>query len=173
MDTSEWVQVGVGIVLTLTLGAVLWYAWETRKLAKETREQRILATRPALLLYPLAQDLIEGSASEIFRLVFSSSPDNTPVKIANIGAGVAIDVRVPYLDPEYGPKERVMDYLHTGAHETEKRFYLAPTNGDQKALRVVYSDIFGNRYESVRKFYKEGTDSFVFTPITIGEIPTS
>lgn len=39
MDISDWVQVGLGIVLLLTLGGVLWYAWETR-------EQRLALWEP-------------------------------------------------------------------------------------------------------------------------------
>lgn len=33
MNTGELIQIGVGVVLTLTLVAVLWYAWEARKQA--------------------------------------------------------------------------------------------------------------------------------------------
>ncbi len=57
MTPSDWIQVGIASVLTVTLLVVLWYAWETRKqaaasvqMAKAMREQTLAEDRPFLLV---------------------------------------------------------------------------------------------------------------------------
>lgn len=51
MTTSDWIQLSVGIVLSLTLVAVIWYAWETRKMAKATETLAKEAETQRLALY--------------------------------------------------------------------------------------------------------------------------
>ena len=184
MSTGEWIQVGVAVVLTLTLGAVLWYAWEARrqtaasvKMAQEMREQRLLATRPILLLSPLVEEhgrWNDGIGSETIRLALPGPlADTTPVRIINVGTGVAVETTVPYKLELQHPRERVIDYLPAGSDDIEHNFYLAPKEGrpDERVLKITYCDVFGNIYESTREFHKEpDSQSYAFTPLRHGEV---
>ena len=174
MNTGDGIQIGVGIVLALTLGAVLWYALETRKLAREAREQRLLSTRPILLLSPLAREDATGSAEAGLPLGFRGAvPDTTPVRIINVGTGVAVEARVPYKLELQDPDERVIDYLRAGSDDVEHNFYLVPKEGraNQRVLRITYYDVFGNLYESTREFHKEPDSQLSqFTPLRHGDV---
>lgn len=46
------------VALIITLGVFIWYAWETRKLRKETVKQTELSIRPFIVIY-------EGSPGEL------------------------------------------------------------------------------------------------------------
>jgi hypothetical protein len=173
MSVGEWV---VAVVLILTLGAVLWYAWEARKQAKasvrmaeEMREQRLLTTRPILLLSPIAQEAGTGTAEEGLRLALPGPlPDTTPVRIINIGPGMAVEIRVPCKLAAESPHEAIIDYLSCGSEKVVPVFYLAAEQGDssQRILRITYQDVFGNRYESTREFHKEAdSQDYLFTPL--------
>ena len=60
------------IALTITLGVLIWYAWETRGLRKETVKQTELSQRP-------------------FVMVFEAG--NHRLKYKNSGLGVALNIR--------------------------------------------------------------------------------
>ena len=175
MSMGEWV---VAVVLTLTLFGVLWYACETRKLAKEAREQRLLTTRPIVLLSPLTREhgrWNDDIAQEAIRLALPGPlAEATPVRIINMGPGIAVEIRVPYKREGRGPDEWVIDYLAAGLHDIEHNFYLAPKQGrsSQKVLKITYYDVFGNFYESTREFHKEpDSQDCLFTPLVHRELP--
>ncbi len=67
MSLAEWIQLGVGVVLLITLGAVLWYAWETRNRRLEMQKQREESLRPIIdvVLVPLDSS---GLVAESLRL---------------------------------------------------------------------------------------------------------
>jgi len=180
MNTGDWIQV---FVLAATLLAVLWYAWEARKQAKasariaeEAREQRLLTTRPILLLSPVAEEQgWDGDiARDIIRLALPGPlADATPVRIVNVGTGVAVEVKVPYELPAQNPAEAVIDYLPAGSGHMERNFHLAPKQGrgNQRVLKITYYDVFGNVYESTREFHKEpGSQDYLFTPLRHREV---
>jgi hypothetical protein len=182
MSTGDWIQVSV---LGATLLAVCWYAWEARKqaranteMAREMREQRLLTTRPILLLSPVAEEhgrWNEGTANEIIRLALPGPlAEATPVRIANVGAGVAVEIKVPYKLSERSPAERVIDYLAAGSAEIENNFHLAPAeeSHNQRTLKITYHDVFGNSYESRREFQKQpDSQHYVFTALVHRELP--
>ena len=56
MTATDWIQLGVGIVLTLSFAAILWYAWEARRaasasvnMAEEMAEARFASVRPIIV----------------------------------------------------------------------------------------------------------------------------
>ena len=174
MTTGEWIQLAAVSVLAVTLGAVLWYAWEARKLAKEAREQRLLTMRPIVLLSPFAEETELKGADEAIRLaVVGPLPDTTPVTLTNVGSGVAVALRVPYKLPEQGPGERVVDYLPPSSVDIEHYFHLAPKEGrsHKRMLKITYYDVFGNPYESTREFHKDpDSNHYGFTPLVHREV---
>jgi hypothetical protein len=182
MNAGDGIQIGVGVVLALTLVAVVWYGWQARKqaeasarMAEEMREQRLLTTRPILLLSPVAQEAGTGTAEEGLRLALPGPlPDTTPVRIINIGPGMAVEIRVPCKLAAESPHEAMIDYLSCGSEKVVPVFYLAAEQGDssQRILRITYQDVFGNRYESTREFRKEpDSQDYVFAPLVYRELP--
>ena len=118
-DNPGAVQAGVGLVLTLTLLAVLWYACETRKLAKEAREQRLDLDRPYLLLEVRNLDALEWkdlndpSAGEPD--VAATYPKSVTYHVYNAGRGPAKEIVTTLLQPLVTFEERKRDLLMPGA----------------------------------------------------------
>ncbi len=173
-DNSGAVQAVSAIVLALTLVAVAYYAYQSRNLAREAREQRLLAMRPILLLSPLAEETELGSGHETIRLALKGPLlDTTPVRLTNVGSGIAVGIRVPYKLEGESPKERVVHYLPTGSDETESHFHLRPVESSNgpRILRVTYYDVFGNCYESTSEFHKDpGSNHYLFTRLVHREV---
>jgi len=176
-DNAGAVQAASAVVLAATFIAVAYYACQTRKLVKEAREQRLVTTRPILLLSPLALERgrwDDDIADQILRLALRGPlTDTTPVRVINIGQGVAVGIRVAYKPPEQDPRERVIDYLVSGSDDVERNFRLAPKEGlgNRRTLQITYYDIFGNKYESRREFHKDpDSNRYVFTPLVQREV---
>lgn len=170
MTAGEWIQVATVAVLAVTLLGVLWYASEARK-------QRLVTTRPILLLSPLTLECgrwDDDIANQILRLALRGPlTDTTPVRVINIGQGVAVGIRVAYKPPEQDPVERVIDYLLGGSDDVERNFYLVPKEGhsNQRTLQITYYDVFGNKYESRREFHKDpDSNRYLFTPLVHKEV---
>ena len=173
-------------VATLTLaGITWWYAKTTTRIsddtrrqadasvemAREMREQRLLTSRPIVLLSPLAEE----RGQEKIRLALKGPlPDSTPVRLTNVGSGIAVGVSVPYKLGGAHSKERIIDYLLAGSSETEEYFCLSPVENAEhgRVLRIGYCDVFGNCFESTREFHKEpSSNHYVFTPLVHREVP--
>jgi len=120
MTTGEWIQIGVGVVLTLTLGAVLWYACETRKLAREARQQRLDADRPYLLIEALALEQIEWQEVKVADGAepdpYAAYPKAIACRIHNGGRGPAKEVVVTLLQPLVAFERQKKDVLGPGDH---------------------------------------------------------
>ena len=115
MDVSDVVQIALVIVLTATLGAVLWYACETRKqakasadMAKEMREQRLAEDEPWLILDITDQKFADyhewDEHANMLRhkvtgeeIVPWPLPDCT-IRLHNDGRRAAINIQVCYLE---------------------------------------------------------------------------
>ncbi|MGQ9572884.1 MAG: hypothetical protein ACUVV3_06840 [Dehalococcoidia bacterium] len=122
MSTGEWV---VAVVLILTLGAVLWYAWEARKqaaaslrMAEEMREQRLDLDRPYLLLEVRNldaldwKDLNDPSAAEPDP--GAAYPRSMTYRVHNAGRGPAKEIVTTVLQPLVVFDERKRDVLMPG-----------------------------------------------------------
>ena len=122
MSTGEWV---VAVVLILTLGAVLWYAWEARKQAKasvkmaeEMREQRLDADRPYLLIEVPElgaaewEQLNGGSAAEPDG--FAAFPKRMLYRVYNAGRGPAKEIFTTLLHSLVRFDESKRDVLRPG-----------------------------------------------------------
>ena len=68
-------------LLGITLIAIIWYAWETRKLRMETVRQTELSQRPFVMIFEV---------------------DNHRLKYRNSGQGIALNVRIkPFENRDY------------------------------------------------------------------------
>jgi hypothetical protein len=108
LNAGDGIQIGVAVVLTLTLLAVCWYAWEARKQAKasvrmaeEMREQRLAEDRPHLLigLTDWEPGGWEGRPSE-GETVQDSHPSKVTLVVRNVGRGPAKDLVATAVHPK-------------------------------------------------------------------------
>jgi hypothetical protein len=82
MNAGDGIQIGVGVVLTLTLLAVCWYAWEARKqaaasveTAHEMRQQRLAGVQPVVVIS-----------------VHSATRSRIAGTLVNVGSGPSFDL---------------------------------------------------------------------------------
>lgn len=125
MTNSDWIQIGVAGVLTATLVAVLWYAWETRKQAKASvqmadamREQTLAADRPFLLV-----EVPRLEATEFLESPSDSQPEPDPhagypkglvYRVFNAGRGPAKEIGTSIRHPSARYKGNSKDVLRPG-----------------------------------------------------------
>ena len=180
-DNSGAVQAIAVVVLVLVTAVYAILTWRIAgaarrqadasvEMARQMREQRLFTSRPIVLLFPLAEE----RGQEGIRLALEGPlPDSTPVRLTNVGPGIAVAVNVPYKLDGADPEERIIDYLLAGSSETEGYFYLSPAEDAEhrRVLRIGYCDVFGNCFESTREFHKEpSSNHYVFTPLVHREV---
>jgi len=170
MSTGEWV---VAVVLILTLGAVLWYAWEARKqaaasarMAEEMREQRRDAARPVINigLGSYERDL-EARAKQALGKAF---PAAIQCQLRNIGVGPALNVRFQVDDGQGGSYLLQIGALEAGeADKVQQHLTVADSTVEQerKLLQVFYEDVFGNTVESRRDLSLSEDGELVIGPL--------
>jgi|GEM_PF-6046208 len=141
MSTGEWV---VAVVLILTLGAVLWYAWEARKQAAASARVAEAALRPVMLLW-----------TELNPAVCQHDIQAYKVYYRNIGSGPAINISF-HLEPPDGdwlePSERVGMGIHEETGVTE--IVLAPVP-DRLSVVAVYEDPSHGRWKTTLTLDKD------------------
>jgi hypothetical protein len=146
MNAGDGIQIGVGVVLTLTLGAVLWYAWEARKQAKasarmaaEIRRQRLSVSQPVVVSKPLA-------------VKRETSQNNVLLKLTNVGNGPAIRVRRRISHPSLRLSSKLREHIQEWPlmlvnEERDMSFVLdnplVRANGE---LEVSWLDIYGQQF---------------------------
>jgi len=81
---SDWIQLGTGIVLFLTLLAILWYAYETRVMRKQIDRDRLFAVEPTITIEPRG-----------------SSTNSVTVKLVNVGRGPAFNIQCAVKHPAF------------------------------------------------------------------------
>jgi hypothetical protein len=167
LNASDGIQIGVGVVLTLTLGAVLLYAREARnqakasaKMADEMVEARHGNVLPVLDFFT-ADDRGGGELlAEAIRILAGVLPENFPGRLKNIGFGPALDVKFQIkLEGEEATWQHVHRVEKEGHALSESvpnpspdwYIYLEPVNGLVKRLRVEYNNVYGRPYCSWRE----------------------
>ena len=146
MTTGEWIQISVGVVLTLTLLAVCWYAWEARKQAKasarmaeEMRRQRLSVSQPVVVV-------------RILRVDELPSRHTVRLRATNAGNGPAIRVRRtvshPSLRVSNGAKEHTQEWSVLLANEEQDMTFVLsdPVEVAGGMLRVEWLDIHGQQF---------------------------
>lgn len=174
MGISEAIQLGVGVVLGLTLVAVLWYAWETRRmgqatqrLAEEAQKQRHDSLKPAVIIKTRRDG---WKVDELPIIAFDERPpvSRLDAEIANMGKGPAFEVSI---DPLFGPDEqglRKMPPLEAGEFMLVYP-KLPPTAPQQLTLTIKYKDVFGNSKWTKQTLRKLDIQAYRITDTQIGE----
>lgn len=127
MSVANWIDAGVGVVLLLTLGSVLWYAYETRRMRQEMERQRLAAIEPIIVL-------------EIVGWMVSS----LDVMLSNVGKGPAFNIEC---SARHTPDQRIR--LHSlpagdSYRAAFRRFVGTPDFPPEQAdIIVKYEDQYG------------------------------
>jgi hypothetical protein len=165
VDAGEWIQLAAVSVLSVTLGAVLWYAWEARKQAKasERMADEMLETRHGTVLPVIDFVTEQGSGGEaiveVLRIHEGIYPETFHGRLKNIGYGPALDVR--FQTKLYGMDPGWQHVYRVGRDEYAVSefvpnpnpnwpIYLEPVNGSVKRLRVEYHNVYGRAYRAYR-----------------------
>jgi hypothetical protein len=128
MSTGDCIQLWIALVLSLTLLAVVWYAWEARKQAKASFQ------------------LVDTGMRPILEQWIGSTPLNDPVLVlryGNIGNGPAVDIEWQ-LVPSGLSRRRVA--MGTNADQGEVSFELAALT--PTAVVSTYRDANGKPWTS-------------------------
>jgi len=150
------------VALVLTLGAVVWYAWLTRRIAGVAVRQADLMHRPYLAIDPWhgrevirvamekgtvklaeAGEIDPSLASEPSRAELPQKP-----KLKNLGLGPALAIRVRVVDG--GVHEVPVLYPHLAVGQ-ETELVLLPRHGNDAkkwTLEIEYEGVTGMRFVS-------------------------
>ena len=175
ISAGDAIQIGVGLVLTLTLAAVLWYAWEARKQAKasvrmatEMEQGRYDSLRPVIdviLREPPSKDWLNQAYSKAF-------PAEMECRLRNIGVGPALNIEFYVYHPDEPRVVRFkMGALAAGESDGGRHHHLTleglQERPDARVLRVWYEDVFGRALQSWREASLDEDGGLVIGPLRI------
>jgi len=149
-------------LLGITLIAIIWYAWETRKLRMETVRQTELSQRPFVMIF---------------------ETDLNKIKYKNSGQGIALNISIkPFENGGYTftfEKENLLSPNEVSKHDINpvpkdnktgeifppdtkipftpseiKSTYLTPV----RIIEIQYENIEKKRYQTIMKVSKEGIE---------------
>ena len=178
MTSGEWVQIGVALILTLTLGAVLWYACEARKqakasakMAREMRLSRQDESRPVLDVHKIPQDAF-GTGPEAMQEATGQllTEDYVWCTLKNIGKGPALNIKAQ-IKQDFGAVEEVLGTLGIG-DEVKRRPLMIIKAHDQYLLEVKYQDVYGRWFSSRRRVMFDESGPHLDT-LETGEVDSS
>jgi hypothetical protein len=81
LNAGDGIQIGVAVVLTLTLLAVLWYAWEARKQAKASARIAEETLRPVMVVWTEPRVVGAGWLQHVYAVCYQ-----------NVGSGPAVNI---------------------------------------------------------------------------------
>ncbi len=172
MSTGEWV---VAVVLILTLGAVLWYAWEARKqatasarMAEETEQARYDSLRPVIDLAPNEK----RAADYIKQGLDKALPAEIECRLRNIGAGPALNIEfcMHHAEKQVGVPFK-MGALGAGDSDPRGHHLSLEAAQDGRGLKVVrvhYEDVFHRTLVSWREVSLDEDGELVIGPLRSG-----
>ena len=172
MNSSEAIQIGVGIVLTFTLGAVLWYAWESRKQAKasmrmalEMERARCDAARPVMEV-----STRRAMAGELLVASTTRPPPVLNCELRNVGMGPALNVEVDIRDGNGNVVGRRLGVFGVGESIPQNLLAIRVLEqGVKGLLQVRYEDVFGNTWFSEYEL-SASEERVEFGPLSLRQI---
>ena len=160
MNTGDGIQIGVAVVLTLNLGAVLWYAWEARKQAKasakmaqEMREQRLIGVQPVVV--PSVQSVTGLDIAGTVVNVGSGPSFDLSFRLQSVDSDKEVDEggEVQVLKPgdqqrvEFQPRDVFEEQRDTF---TQQNVHVFPLG--KYRFVAAYRDLYGNALSATRPF---------------------
>lgn len=159
-----WFNAVALFVLVIITG---FYAWQTRKLVKEAREQRLLSIRPVLKV-----ELV--SKKPKVRIVGEKLEASLFLRVKNIGNGTMVDLEYTIIKPIKNRYGFTIDYSSNSKYLEEPSIFLngmALGIGEKEDIeigklseyegkypffdvKIDYFDILGNKYIDKKSFYE-------------------
>jgi hypothetical protein len=170
MDIQTIVSIVLVVVQVLTLGALIWYAWETCGMRKLMDQQRRDNVRPIVDMEPLGVEA-SSDARLIERRIAAESgtyASGLKCKLRNIGIGPALDVEIDIQLQHGGRLRKGLGTIPAGAYASDHWNLAFVEDHGSFYLTVCYKGVFGNRFESKRRVEanKKNT-SFDLGPLSI------
>lgn len=163
LNASDGIQIGLGVVLTLTLLAVFWYAWEARKQSKATVQmaKEMVESRHGSVL-PFMDFVTERGRgveviAEALRIQEGNLPETFHGRMENIGFGPALDLKFQIKLHDMEPNWKHIPRVEVGQPAQDElartqawHIFLEPVDDFVKRLRVDYHNVYGRPYQSWR-----------------------
>lgn len=158
MSLGEKIAIAVGIIQALTFLALLWYAWETRRLRQETGKQVRISVMPVLrVLFHRAPEGIfvenvgQGTATKAvlqgFR--FKSDDGNTWRQTFHTVNGIEPGAkRLISGETELEPTNQGQRYALDGRAVFEHMHRAIHAGKETLVLALYWTDILGHAYRS-------------------------
>ena len=149
LETTD--KVGITTAISMVALVILTgiYAWQTRKMANEMREQRYDTVRPVIDIYRDPSD--EDKLSEAFASTNGDASQGLSCVLENIGLGPAIDVYSFVQNPQSGKRQR-HEFGTLAIGKKTYRMKLSLIYEDNPlALVAYYRDVYGRAFVSIRE----------------------
>jgi len=128
VTSGDYIQLAIAVVLTATLGGVMWYAWEARKQAKATWHIANASLRPLLEQWIEQTPLTEAKLAVWYK---------------NVGNGPAINIHWK-LEPAGQSRDRVS----IGTQEVAGVVEFDLKGQQPEAVTAEYVDAHGSGWQS-------------------------
>lgn len=165
----DWVQVGNGVVLFLTLVAVLWYVWETRRMAKasskmaeEAEQQRLALWEPWIQPYVRAQKhgINGGTYTGRYEVLYPNTGKGDAYRVERY---ILMDTTADVFEKECKKGRHPNQYpgkigsdawphIPSGAPQN---WIIDPLSNDSYVAVALYTDRFGRQFISGYAFRVE------------------
>ena len=139
------------IAIVVLVGVTIFYAYQTRRMAKEMEAARFDAVRPLITIEKTEAkqrgDILKQTA-DAFRIKEGKFPESVKCEIRNVGLGPALNLKycLKYEAMNSIEKERLV--LAVGESDT-LHFLLEDEADDKRVIGIKYQDAFGRRFESL------------------------
>jgi hypothetical protein len=176
LGTSDRVGITTAISMVALFIVTSIYAWHTRKMADEMKEQRLNESRPYLLIRLEENKILRypGESNEVI-------PDHVTITVKNEGQGPAINIRAGFWHPEktYGGDD--IGYLAAGEQwqatirnqemiTSKDTLFLPELKG---IITSYYPEPIVIKYENINKRKWISCLYFHWSAITEGYVSTS
>ena len=153
LGTSDRVGITMAISTVALVIVTSIYAWHTRKMAEEVREQRYDAVRPIIDIERRLTELERAGVEMNIVNKRELFPDKLTCKLRNIGVGPATDV-YSFVQPGTQPDDNCPPLAYGTVAQNgemdECPLSLKPRD-NRKVLVVYYRDVYGQCFESSRE----------------------
>jgi hypothetical protein len=167
--SDNHIQLGILIVASLTLSALIWYALETRRLRIAAQDQLEALAKPCLTLWADLRDPSDAILS------MHQAVGNTIIRdeggrfvVQNIGNGVALNVRYTFrtLDPD-GRKPSEEPNYFLNILQSQKTMMPEPVSAFPGSYELCFhfESIGGRVYRSTIRFDQQVLTDFKFDAV--------
>lgn len=158
-------RIGVTTAISMVALAILTsiYAWHTRKMANEMREQRYDAVRPVIDIYRDAAS--EDKMREALEGTSGDSSKGLSCVLKNIGLGPAIDV-YSFIQNPFSGERQLHEFGTLAIGEITIRLHISLIHeGNPLALVAYYRDVYGRAFISIREVSSDKKKGWVIGPL--------